>query len=141
MFRAISAVALGLAVGVFAAAPLACASAQSGTVNVNAVVPPTIRLVITAPGDGQSVDFGPVAPGEVTAPQSVGVLVRSNRPYSVSTTALDAEALGLVTSLANSSANPKTNEAMFTDTYTLDVPATTAPGAYTSTVQYTVVQE
>jgi type 1 fimbria pilin len=141
MFRAISAVVLGLAVGLLVGSPLAHASAQSGTVSVSAVVPSTVRLVITAPGDGQSVDFGAVAPGEVTPPQSVGVLVRSNRPYSVSKTALDADALGLVTSLADSSANPKTNEALFTDTYMLDVPETTAPGSYIATVQYTVVQE
>jgi len=141
MLRAISVAVLCLLVGVFATTPFAFASAESGAVSVSANVRPTVRLVITAPGDGQSVDFGSVAPGEVTEPQSVGVLVRSNRPYSVSKTALDAEALGLITSLAGSSANPKTNATVFTDTYLLDVPETTAPGSYTATVQYTVVQE
>jgi len=141
MLRAITAVVLGVAFGVYAGTPPAFASAQSGTVSVSAVVVPTIRLVITTPGNGQSVEFGAVEPGLVTPAQSVGVLVRSNRPYSVSKTALDAEVLGLVTSLPDSSANPMTDAAEFTDTYMLDVPETTAPGGYVAKVQYTVVQE
>jgi hypothetical protein len=141
MSRAISAVVLGVAVCVFAVAPFACASTTSGGVSVNAVVRPTIQLDITTPGAGQSVSFGVVEPGTPTAPQSVGVLVSSNRPYSVNATALDAAPLGLTTSLVSSSANPKTDATMFTDTYALDIPETTDPGSYAATVQYTVVQE
>ena len=142
MVRAIMAVVLGCAVGAFAVAPMACAAeTASGSVSVLAVVRSTILLDITAPGDGQSVGFGAVEPGVVTPAQVVGVAVSSNRPYSVTKTALGADVLGLATSLPNSSSNPKTDATVFTDAYTLNVPETTDPGSYAATVQYTVVQE
>jgi hypothetical protein len=77
----------------------------------------------------------------VTPEQTVDVVVRSNRPYSMSKTALDANTLGLSTSLPSSSTNAMTNATVFTDRYSLDVPVTTDPGTYSATVQYTVVQE
>ena len=141
MLRAFTAVVLGCAVGVFAVAPLACADAKSGSVTVCAQVRSTILLDITTPGDGQSVGFGDVDPGVVTPEQTVDVVVRSNRPYSMIKTALDAETLGLSTSLPSSSANAVTNATVFTDRYSLNVPETTDPGSHSATVQYTVVQE
>ena len=141
MNRAMMVVVLGVAIGVFAVAPLAHADTTSGGVTVGAQVESTILLAIATPGAGQSVSFGEVEPGVSTPAQSVDVVVSSNRPYNVSKTADDAAVLGLATSLSDSSANPQTNATVFTDSYTLDVPETTDPGSYVATVQYTVVQE
>jgi hypothetical protein len=141
MIRAILAVVFGVAVGVFIVAPLASAHSATGQVSVAAEVRTTVLLDITTPGSAQSVDFGVVDPGVATPAQTVGIVVRSNRPYSLVKSASGGALLGLSTSLSASTGNPKTNAAAFSDDYTLDVPETTDPGAYSASVQYTVVQE
>ena len=141
MYRAILVSVLGVALGVFAAVPFALADSASGGVSVGAIVAPTVILDIVTPGPSATVDFGAVEPGVVTPEQAVGVVVSSNRPYSVSKSLQGASTLGLATTLSDSAGNPRTNSTVFTDGYTLDVPETTSPGNYSATVQYTVVQE
>jgi hypothetical protein len=130
-----------VAIGVLVAAPVARADSASGGVVVSAIVAPTILLDITTPGPADTVDFGAVEPGVITAPQAVGVQVSSNRPWSLSKSLQGAALLGLATTLTDSAGNPRTNATVFTDGYTLEPPETTSPGTYSAAVQYTVVQE
>jgi hypothetical protein len=111
-----------------------------GTVTVNATVNPLLTLTIETPDAAQTVDFGNVDPG-ATPSDDVTVTVESNQQWDMTKTASgDVADLGLTTSLAapqDVSAGSNT----YTDTYSLDVPWTTAPGAYTAYVQYSVTQE
>jgi hypothetical protein len=114
---------------------------SSGTVTVAASVNAKLTLTVTTPVDGQAVDFGSVAPGSASGPQTVMVTVQSNRACSISKTLSGAEPIGLNTSLPDSSTDASTAGKTFSDDYSLSVPWTTDPGAYTATVQYTVMQD
>ena len=111
------------------------------TVTVKATVNPKLLLTVVTPGAAvQTVDFGTVDPGTAYGPQAVNLTVSSNKAYNVSVAKSGDAVIGLTTTLANSSGNSKTASCGYTDNYSLNVPWTTDPGAYTATVQYTVVQ-
>lgn len=112
----------------------------SDTVTVNATIDPRLLLTVTTPDDGQAVDFGTVEPGTAVGSQDVTMTVSSNRPYNMTIAKVGDALIGLGTTLGNSVANPRAEAAAYTDTYSLNVPWTTPPGAYSATVQYTVVQ-
>lgn len=110
------------------------------TVTVNATINPRLLLTVTTPDAGQAVNFGAVVPGTPVGPQTVSLAVSSNRPYDMTIAKVGDAVIGLGTTLANSVANPRGQAVAFTDDYSLNVPWTTDPGAYSATVQYTVVQ-
>jgi hypothetical protein len=110
------------------------------TVTVNATIDPRLTLTVTTPHAGQAVNFGTVVPGTPVGPQTVSLAVSSNRPYDMTIAKAGDAVIGLSTTLANSVANARGEDVGFTDDYALDVPWTTDPGAYSATVQYTVVQ-
>jgi hypothetical protein len=112
----------------------------SSTVTVKAMLNDKLTLTVVTPAASQTVDFGNVDPGTAVGPQAVGLTVQSNRTYDLSKSTVGAAALGLTTSLANSAANARTAGQAFVDNYSINVPWTTAPGARTATVQYTIVQ-
>lgn len=112
----------------------------SDTVTVNATINPRLLLTVNTPGAGQTVNFGTVEPGTAVGSQDVTMTVSSNRPYNMTVAKVGDALIGLGTTLGNSVANPRAAAAAYTDTYSLNVPWTTDPGAYSATVQYTVVQ-
>lgn len=113
-----------------------------GSVNVNASVNPKITLTVTTPDAAQSVDFGAVDPGSAIGGKTVNLSVNSNKAFALSKSVSGQNALiGLSTSLGNSTGNAKGANIPFVDNYSINVPYTTDPGAYTATVQYTVTQE
>ncbi len=116
-------------------------STASGSVTVTATVNPLINLTIVAPDATQTVDFGSVNPGVLSAAKVVNLSVDSNRTFALSKTVTGQSAqLGLVTTLAGSSGNPKGQGTAFSDSYTIQPPFTTDPGTYNAFVQYTVTQ-
>ena len=112
----------------------------SDTVTVKATVNPKLTLTVTTPANTQTVDFGAVDPGTAYGPQAVTLTVQSNKTYNISKVTVGAAPIGLTTSLANSNNNARTAGQLYTDNYSINVPWTTDPGAYTATVTYTVVQ-
>jgi hypothetical protein len=112
------------------------------TVTVKATVNPKLVLTVVTPNNTQTVDFGTVDPGTVYGPSAVTLTVNSNKAYDVTKVTAGQNALmGLNTSLGVSLlGNAKTASQVYTDNYTLNVPWTTDPAAYSATVQYTVVQ-
>jgi opacity protein-like surface antigen len=118
-------------------------------VQVSATVGSRLELTVrTNGGSSQSVEFGPVVPG-TPVNDTVELDVKSNHQFDMNiTTAGDAELTG---SLTRSLGTGFTNQARgsytaaglngFQDDYTLNVPYSVAPGAYTATVTYTVVQD
>jgi hypothetical protein len=112
------------------------------TVTAKVSINPKLTLTVVTPGAAvQTVDFGTLDPGTVTGATAVNLTVSSNMPYNVSSAKSGSDVLmGLNTTLADSVANAKTASALYTDNYSLNVPWTTTPNAYTATVQYTVVQ-
>jgi hypothetical protein len=112
----------------------------SDTVSVTASINAKLVVSFTTPNASQTVDFGNVVPGTTYGPQTVSLNVQSNKTYNVSSTIAGAAPIGLTTSLANSTNNPRTAGQGYTDNYSLNVPWTTDPGNYTATVTYTIVQ-
>jgi len=112
----------------------------SDTVTVKATINPKLTLTVVTPAASQTVDFGTLDPGTVTAAQTVNVTVQSNKTYNITKTTTGAAPIGLATSLANSTNNARTAGQLYADNYQLTVPWTTDPGSYTATVQYTVIQ-
>jgi len=112
----------------------------SDTVTVKATINPKLTLTVVTPAASQTVDFGTLDPGTVTGTQAVNLTVQSNKTYNITKTTTGAAAIGLATTLANSTNNARTAGQAYTDNYSLTVPWTTDPGAYTATVQYTVTQ-
>lgn len=136
------ALALLATMGIFAVADTVIhsgTSSVSGTVTARAVVNPMIRLTITTPHAGQTVNFGTVNP-ETTHTNTVTVGVRSNRNFNLTKgiTGQVAE-MGLSTSLLDQTNRPRGVE-NFSDIYTINVPFTTLPGTYTASVTYTATQ-
>ena len=121
------------------------ADAATGTdfcaVRVAAVVNPALSLTVTTPSADQTVEFGSVDPGTTYGPETVTLVVRSNLACVITKAITGAETLGLSTSLADTSASPKTAGGPFSDEYSLAVPWTTPPGDYSATVQYTAIQK
>jgi hypothetical protein len=115
-------------------------STATSTVTVTAVVNPMLTLTVTTPNASQTVNFGSVNPGTSYGPQTVNLTVQSNKTYNITKTVGGDTAIGLTTSLANSSNNARTSGQVYSDNYSINVPWTTSPGNYTATVQYTVVQ-
>ena len=110
-----------------------------GTVTVNATVNPMLTMTIETPDAAQTVDFGAVDPG-ATPSEDVTVTVQSNQTWTMTKTLSGQVAdLGLTTSLVAPAA-VAAGENTYTDTYSLDVPWTTSPGAKTAYVQYSVTQ-
>lgn len=119
-----------------AGSPLSAAD----TVNVSATVNARLQLTVTTPDPAQTVAFGNVVPGTTYNSTPVDLNIRSNQPYDLGiATAGNTAELGMTRSLAGFAAHARGND-NFSDTYSLDVPWTTAPGAYAATVTYTVVQ-
>jgi hypothetical protein len=116
------------------------AGTASDIVTVNAAINPKLVLTVVTPAAAQSVDFGTLDPGTASGAQAVNLSVQSNKTYDVSVAKVGDAAIGLSTTLADSANNARTAGQAFVDSYSLNVPWTTAPGAYTATVQYTVVQ-
>ena len=114
---------------------------QTATVTVKAAVESKLELTVVTPNNTQTVDFGTVDPGTPVNSPAINVTVKSNRNYDLSSaTAGQVAAMGLTTlGLTASNAIP-TSGTLYNDTYSLNVPWTTAPGNYTATVQYTVTQ-
>ena len=112
----------------------------SDTVTVKATINPKLTLTVVTPAASQTVDFGTLDPGAVTAAQTVNLTVQSNKTYNITKTTTGAATIGLATSLGNSTNNARTSGQAYADNYQLTVPWTTDPGAYTATVQYTVTQ-
>jgi hypothetical protein len=112
----------------------------SDTVTVRATLNPKLTLTVVTPAASQTVDFGAVNPGTAYGPTAVNVTVQSNRPYDVSKVITGAGPINLTTTLGPSSANARTAGQLFVDNYSINVPWTTDPSAYTATVQYTVIQ-
>jgi hypothetical protein len=127
----------------FATLSEADGATQAGfcTVRVAAVVDPTLALTVTTPSADQTVEFGSVDPGTTYGPETVTLIVRSNLACVITKAITGAEPIGLSTSLADTSASPKTADGPLSDQYSLAVPWTTPPGDYTATVQYTAVQK
>jgi hypothetical protein len=111
----------------------------AGTVTAKAFVNDKLTLTIVTPNAPQTVDFGNVDPGVAQTPQAVNLTVQSNRNWAMSISKVGDATMGLTTSLGSASGGP-TASAPYVDTYSLTVPWTTAPGAITATVQYTVTQ-
>jgi len=115
----------------------------SGNVTVRAAVNPKITLTVDTPDAGQSVDFGTVDPGTYGG-QTVNLSVDSNKQFDLVATQ-DTTAFGgivLNRSLAAGEGNiAKGSSIARADDYSIDVPWTTDPGAYTATVTYTVTQD
>lgn len=122
--------------------PVAGHLTSTDTVTVKANVNAKLVLQVATPAASQTVDFGTVDPGTACGPQAVNLTVWSNKLYSVTVNKVGDTTIGLATSMALSQTNQaKTNPSTaYTDNYSLNVPWTTDPGAYTATVQYTVVQ-
>jgi hypothetical protein len=115
-------------------------SSAEGTVTVNATVNPMLTMTIETPAAGQSVNFGNVNPG-ATPSQDVTVTVQSNAIWDMAKASSgDVAALGLTTSLA-APTNVAAGSNTYTDTYSLNVPWSTTPGAYTAYVKYTATQQ
>ncbi|MDR3685993.1 MAG: hypothetical protein P4L93_03400 [Coriobacteriia bacterium] len=112
----------------------------SDTVTVKATINPKLTLTVVTPAASQTVDFGTLDPGTVSAAQNVNLTVQSNKTYNITKTTTGAAPIGLATSLANSTNNARTAGQLYADSYQLTVPWTTDPGSYTATVQYTVIQ-
>jgi hypothetical protein len=113
---------------------------SADTVTVKTTINPKLVLTVVTPAAPQTVDFGTLDPGTVTGTQPVNLTVESNKLYSITIAKVGDTTIGLNTTLANSVNNAKTASQAFTDNYSLNVPWTTDPGAYSATVQYTVVQ-
>lgn len=125
-----------------ASADVATYSAPAqGTVTARASVNPKITLEIATPDAAQTVDFGAVDP-ETTYNDSVGLRVKSNKVYdlTVGAPAGDVAALGFTNDLVSVNGEGAGINT-YTDNYAINVPFTTAPGAYAVTVQYTVAQQ
>ncbi|MDR3685992.1 MAG: hypothetical protein P4L93_03395 [Coriobacteriia bacterium] len=116
------------------------AQTATDTVTVKTTINPKLVLTVVTPAASQTVDFGTLDPGTVTGTQPVSLTVSSNKTYNITIAKVGDAAIGLNTTLANSTNNAKTASQVFPDTYSLNVPWTTDPGTYTATVQYTVVQ-
>jgi hypothetical protein len=112
----------------------------SDTVTVKATINPKLTLTVVTPAASQTVDFGTLDPGTVTGAQTVNLTVQSNKTYNISKSTTGAAAIGLATTLGNSVNNARTAGQLYADNYSLTVPWTTDPGAYTATVVYTVTQ-
>jgi hypothetical protein len=118
----------------------AVAQVATDTVTVKASVLSKLELTVATPNNTQTVDFGTVEPG-TPANATVNLTVKSNRTYNLVTALAGQNALmGLTTSVGTVNGEAVTASKAYVDTYNLNVPWTTAPGAYTSTVQYTVTQ-
>jgi hypothetical protein len=118
------------------------AQTATDTVTAKAFVNAKLILSVTTSGTPQTVDFGNVDPGTAYGPSPVNLTVSSNKLYNVTiTTGGSVAQMGLTTTLANSTNNAKTASQAYVDNYSINVPWTTDPGAYTSTVTYTVVQQ
>ncbi|MDP2182199.1 MAG: hypothetical protein Q8K99_06490 [Actinomycetota bacterium] len=101
-----------------------------------------LSVSITTPHAGQSVDFGAVNPGVVTAPLQVTVQVTSTLAYTI-TRAIsgDTAKMGLVVTGTATGAKPIGTNVSWVDDYTLNPPWTTDPSVpLTATVLYTVAQ-
>ena len=118
------------------------AQTATDTVHAKVAINPKLILTVVTPANTQTVDFAAVDPGSSSGPQAVTLTVSSNKTYNVSIDKTDPNIalIGLATTLANSGPNPATASQLFTDNYSLNVPWTTTPGAYTADVKYTVVQ-
>lgn len=115
----------------------------SGNVNVSATVNPKITLTVDTPDAAQSVDFGAVDPG-TTGGKTVDLSVNSNKQFDLAVTQ-DTTSFGGIT--LNRTLGAGENDIAKgagiarSDDYSIDVPWTTDPGAYTATVTYTVTQD
>lgn len=128
----------------------------AGTVLISASVNPKITLTITTPNkalDGttdaaaQTLDFQALNPGTTSSALTVGLGVTSNKAYSLTAAptlganwAANGLALNRTPDAAIVASNPKTAAATFTDSYTITVPASADPVAYTGSVLYTATQ-
>lgn len=118
--------------------------AASGSTTVKASVNPKITLAIETPdgaGSTLDVDFGNVDPGAVVPSKDVTLTVDSNKSFNIASSQNTAGfgGISLVRDLANATYAKGANRVL-TDAYTISVPWTTDPNAYTATVQYTVTQ-
>ncbi|MDZ4063175.1 MAG: hypothetical protein U1E22_00745 [Coriobacteriia bacterium] len=100
-----------------------------------------LSVTITTPHAGQSVDFGAVNPGVVTAPLQVSVVVDSSLGYTITRAVSgDIARMGLAITGTATGAKPA-GTATYLDSFTLDPPWTTDPSVpLTATVLYTVTQ-
>jgi hypothetical protein len=123
------------------ATPVAGKLTAADTVTVSATINSKLVMEVTTPGAAQSVDFGALDPGSTVA-TGVAVTVWSNKAFQFSSAAGGSASLMGLSTVAFSPNWTKTNNAgrAFADTYTLNVPWDTDPGAYTATVTYTAVQ-
>ncbi len=140
------AVALLLSVVAFATADVATyggsgVSTASGVVTAKVTVRPKITLTINTPDAGQTADFGTVDPGTAAGGKTVNLSVDSNKAFTLSKAVAGQTAeMGFSSTLAASSAGAKGQNQTFSDDYSINVPWSTEPGNYASTITYTVTQ-
>jgi hypothetical protein len=115
--------------------------AWSDTVTVTAAVNSVLTLTLTTPSAGQTVDFGTVDPGTAYGPETVTLIIQSNRPCAITKILTGAAAIGLSTSLPSSSNSAETAGHAFSDNYSLNIPWVANPGDYTAVIQYTAIQD
>lgn len=138
-------VVLLAAVALFAMVGTAhAATSVPGTVTVAAQINKTVTLTIT----GGSVNFGPVDAGGFASNSGVDIKIRSNAPYTVSrvpdsncTTMglnITTNGAGVFDGVAVLPKAPQVGGQDYPETYTITVPWTTIPAAYSGNVVYTV---
>jgi hypothetical protein len=114
----------------------------SGAVSVKAAVNPKITLTVATPDNTQTVDFGTQDPGTYSG-KAVNLTVNSNKQFNL-VASQNTAAFGGITltrSLGAGESNiAKGANIARTDNFSIDIPWTTDPGAYTATVTYTVTQ-
>ena len=141
---ALTLIVLLLGAATHAVADTAIVYGTSGTATDTVTVKATINSMLTLSVDTseapQLVDFGTVNPGTPYGPKPVNLTVQSNRTYDISISEVGTSTIGLTRTLGNSTSNGRTAGSNYTDNYSINVPWTTAPGSYTATVRYTVVQ-
>lgn len=99
-----------------------------------------LSLTITTPNDGQSIQFGAIDPGESASAQ-VQIRIESSAPYEITRTLDGAAPLLNLTAVGVPEGPQPPGIAAFADTVSIIPPWTTDPGAVTSTLVYTVVQQ
>lgn len=100
---------------------------------------PSVSLTITTPGPAQTVDFGPIDPGTPSATMDVTVGVSASGGYRIQRNLGGQAVLMGLTVVGNAAGVKPAGSGTYTDTYQLNPPWTTDPGAYTATVLYTVM--
>jgi len=105
-------------------------------VTVTATANPKLEMTLST----NAVAFGAVDPGAAAAPQVVTITVKSNKTYTLGKVVSGQDATMGLTTVLTPNALTKTAGRAHIDTYSLTMPWTTDPGAYSANVEYTAAQ-